>query len=65
MQRPHTKRIDPAWTLVQGVIGARTKTAVSNDVTDALLAEFGSWEGVAAAPLDRLTAILAKQTFPE
>lgn len=65
MQRLHAKRIDPAWTLVQGVIGARTKTAISNDATDALLTEFGSWEVVAKAPLDKLTAILSKQTFPE
>ena len=65
IERPDTKRRDPVWTLVQGVIGARTKTAVSNAATDALLEQFGSWESVAEAPLDQLTAILSNQTFPE
>lgn len=65
IERPDNKRRDPVWTLVQGVIGARTKTAVSNAATDALLDRFGSWEGVAAAPLDAVTQILANQTFPE
>lgn len=65
IERPDTKRRDPVWTLVQGVIGARTKTAVSNAATDALLERFGSWEGVAKAPLADITEILANQTFPE
>lgn len=65
IERPDNKRRDPVWTLVQGVIGARTKTAVSNAETDALLERFGSWEAVAKAPLDELTAILSNQTFPE
>lgn len=63
--RPSGKRRDPVWTLVQGVIGALTKTPVSNAATDQLLETFGSWEAVADAPLDELTAILARQTFPE
>lgn len=63
--RPDTKRRDPVWTLAQGVIGARTKTAVSNAATDNLLAQFASWERVATAPLDEITAILSRQTFPE
>lgn len=65
IERQHSKRIDPVWTLVQGVIGARTKTAVSNAATDGLLAEFGSWENVATAPVERISEILAHQTFPE
>ena len=65
IERPDNKRRDPVWTLVQGVIGARTKTAVSNAATDAMLARFGSWEAVAEAPLKELTAILLNQTFPE
>ncbi|GAA4642730.1 endonuclease [Pontixanthobacter gangjinensis] len=63
--RPDTKRRDPVWTLVQGVIGARSKTALSNAATDALLERFGSWEAVAAAPLRQLTEILSRQTFPQ
>ncbi len=63
--RQHTKRTDPVWTLVQGVIGARTKTEISNAATDQLHMTFGSWEAVASAPLDALTDVLAKQTFSE
>lgn len=62
--RPGYQR-DPIWVLVQGVIGAQTKSAVSNDSTDALLAEYGSWEAVAAAPVEALTERLADQTFAE
>ncbi|WP_339689107.1 endonuclease III [uncultured Parasphingorhabdus sp.] len=58
------KRRDPVWTLVQGVIGARAKTAVSNANADRLIAEYGSWERVAAAPLDELKARLQTATFP-
>ena len=63
--RPADKRRDPVWTLVQGVIGARTKTAVSNANTDRLLADHGSWDGVADAPLDALIAALGTATFPQ
>ena len=63
--RPDDKRRDPVWTLVQGVIGARSKTAVSNAATDSLLKQFGSWEAVAAAPPDDVTLVLSRQTFPE
>lgn len=62
--RPHEKKRDPVWTLVQGVIGARTKTAVSNANTDALLARYGFWEKVAEAPLDELAPMLASATYP-
>ena len=54
----------PEWVLVQGVIGARTKSEVSNAATDRLHARYGSWEGVAAAPLDELQDELATQTYP-
>lgn len=63
--RPPHKRRDPVWVLVHGVIGARTKTAASNASTDGLLREYGSWEGVAQAPLEELTRHLAAQTFPD
>lgn len=62
--RPPEKRRDPVWVLVHGVIGAQTKTAASNASTDALLAEFGSWETVAAVPAADLEARLQRQTFP-
>jgi len=62
--RPPDKRRTPEWVLVHGVIGAQTRTAASNASTDALLAEYGSWEAVAAAPVAELEARLARQTFP-
>ncbi len=62
--RPADKRRDPMWTLVQGVIGARAKTAVSNANTDRLIAEYGSWERVAEAPLEELRVHLQTATFP-
>lgn len=64
IERMDERRRDPAWTLVQGVIGAQTKTPVSNASTDALLARFGSWEAVARADLGDLQALLRNQTFP-
>lgn len=62
--RPPEKRRDPVWVLVHGVIGAQTKTAASNASTDALLAEYGSWEAVADVPAETLVARLQRQTFP-
>lgn len=62
--RPPDKRRSPEWVLVHGVIGAQTKTAASNASTDGLLAEYGSWEAVAAAPVEELEARLQRQTFP-
>ena len=54
----------PEWVLVQGVIGARTKSEISNEATDRLLKRYGSWEAVAQAPLDGLQGIMATQTYP-
>lgn len=54
----------PEWVLVQGVIGARTKSEISNAATDRLLKRYGSWEKVAEAPLEALQAELATQTYP-
>ncbi len=65
VRRLPEKRRDPVWTLVQGVIGARTKTAVSNENTDRMLARYGTWEKVAGAPLEALTEMLQTATFPE
>lgn len=55
----------PEWVLVQGVIGARTLTPTSNAATDQLLARYGSWDAVAAAPLEELEGALVTQTFPD
>lgn len=55
---------EPEWVLVQGVIGARTKSEISNAATDRLVKRYGSWEGVAEAPLEELQAELATQTYP-
>jgi endonuclease-3 len=63
--RPPEKRREPVWVLVQGVIGARTKTIRSNTSTDRLLAQHGSWDEVADAPLEALVAELELVTFPE
>ncbi|ABC64432.1 endonuclease III family protein [Erythrobacter litoralis HTCC2594] len=62
--RPADMRRPPEWVLVHGVIGAQTKTAASNASTDGLLAECGSWEAVAAAPVEELEVRLQRQTFP-
>ena len=62
--RPPDKRRSPEWTLVQGVIGAQTRTAVSNRSTDALLARYGTWESVADASPEELEPQLAAQSFP-
>ncbi len=62
--RPEGKRGSPEWTLVQGVIGAQTRTAISNRSTDALLERYGSWEAVAAADVAELEEMLREQTFP-
>lgn len=64
IERPDDKRRDPVWTLVQGVIGAQTKTAISNASTDALLARYGSWEAAARAEPGDLQDLLHNQTFP-
>ena len=54
----------PEWVLVQGVIGARTKSEVSNAASDRLLGRYGSWEAVAGASLEDLQEELASQTYP-
>ena len=53
IERAPRERRAPEWVLVQGVIGARTRSEVSNAATDRLLARYGSWEAVAAAAAAR------------
>ena len=64
IQRAAAQWREPEWVLVQGVIGARTKSEISNAATDRLLVRFGSWEAVADAPLEELQRELATQTYP-
>lgn len=64
IQRAAAEWREPEWVLVQGVIGARTKSEVSNAATERLLARYGGWEAVAEAPLEELQADLATQTYP-
>ncbi|WP_156840678.1 endonuclease III domain-containing protein [Novosphingobium aquimarinum] len=64
IRRAAAERRAPEWTLVQGVIGARTKSEISNAATDRLLTRFKTWEGVAEAPIDELHDALATQTYP-
>ncbi|MBL4792445.1 endonuclease III [Citromicrobium bathyomarinum] len=64
IERAPRERRAPEWVLVQGVIGARTKSEISNEATDSLLAKYGSWEAVAQAALDNLQADLSSQTYP-
>lgn len=63
--RPADKRRSPEWTLVQGLVGAQTKTARSNASTDTLLATYGTWDAVADAEVEQLAALLHLQTFPD
>ncbi|WP_375291073.1 endonuclease III domain-containing protein [Qipengyuania sp.] len=64
IERSEQGRRRPEWTLVQGVIGARTRSEVSNAATDGLLERHRSWEAVAQIELDALTTELATQTYP-
>jgi len=63
-ERAPRERRKPEWVLVQGVIGARTRSEISNAATDRLIDRFGSWEAVATAPLESLQGELSTQTFP-
>lgn len=64
IEQPAAEWRAPEWVMVQGLIGAQTKSAISNAATDRLLASYGSWEAVAQAPLEDLQAGLKGQTYP-
>ena len=64
IERAPRERRAPEWVLVQGVIGARTRSEVSNEATDRLLDKYGTWKAVAEAPLDELQTDLGTQTYP-
>ncbi|MBB3034110.1 endonuclease III domain-containing protein [Alteriqipengyuania lutimaris] len=63
IERAPRERRAPEWVLVQGVIGARTKSEISNAATDRLLERYQTWEAVARAPLEALQAELSTQTY--
>jgi endonuclease-3 len=62
-RRPEDRRA-PEWALVQGLIGSRMPSEVSSAVADRVLAEHGSWDAVAALPLDELAKALKGVRFP-
>ena len=64
IERARREHRAPEWVLVQGVIGARTKSGISNAATDRLRARYSSWEAVADAPIEELQVELATQTYP-
>ncbi|MEO0500679.1 MAG: endonuclease III [Pseudomonadota bacterium] len=63
--RPRGSRFSPLDQLVQGVIGAQTRTEVSNRSTREMLAHYGDWANAAAAPTHELQRFLETATFPE
>ena len=62
-RRPEDRRA-PEWALVQGLIGSRMPSEASSAVADRVLAEHGSWDAVAALPLDALATALKGVRFP-
>lgn len=64
MRRSPAERRAPEWALVQGLIGSRMPSDASSAVADRVLAEYGSWDAVAALPLEGLTAALKGVRFP-
>ena len=59
------RRRDPVGTLIHGLVGWKTKTELTLTIVDTLEVEFGDWEGVRDAPVERLEAVIAPVTFPE
>ncbi|MEO5707639.1 MAG: endonuclease III [Alteraurantiacibacter sp.] len=54
----------PEWSLVQGLIGSRMPSEVSSAVADRVLAEYGSWDKVAALSPEALAKALHGVRFP-
>ena len=63
-RRAPADRHDPAWSLVQGLIGSRMPSEASSAVADRLLAQYGSWDKVAALPEGELAKALHGVRFP-
>ncbi|WP_120717104.1 endonuclease III domain-containing protein [Tsuneonella amylolytica] len=64
MLRAPEDRRAPEWSLVQGLIGSRMPSEASSAVADRVLAENGSWDAVAALPLEDLVTALKGVRFP-
>jgi endonuclease-3 len=64
VRRKSADRRPPEWALVQGLIGSRMPSEVSSAVADRVLAECGSWDAVAALPLEALAPALKGVRFP-
>ncbi len=64
MRREAAARRSPEWTMVQGLIGSRMPSEQSSAVADGLLARRGSWDAVAALPVDQLASELKRIRFP-
>ena len=64
MKRDAAHRKSPEWTMVQGLIGSRMPSEQSSAVADGLIERLGSWDAVAALPVDRLAKELKGIRFP-
>jgi endonuclease III len=63
-RRSAEARRSPEWMMVQGLIGSRMPSEQSSAVADGVLARLGSWDALAALPLDRLARELKGVRFP-
>ena len=59
------QRRDPVGTLIHGLVGWKTRTELTLTIVDALEAEFGSWEALRDAPVERVLAVIAPVTFAD
>lgn len=58
-------QLDPVSQLVMGLVGGRTRTAVSKAAFEALLGRFGHWEAVRDAPVGEIQRVIQDVTFAE
>jgi endonuclease III len=63
-RRSAEARKSPEWMMVQGLIGSRMPSEQSSAIADGLLERLGSWDAVAALPLERLAVELKGVRFP-
>lgn len=64
-ERPHVPRREPMHELISTMLSHRTNHANEEKAYYGMLERFGSWEGVAGAPVDELTEAIASSNFPE
>ena len=58
-------RRDPVGTLVHGLVGWKTRTELTIAIVDSLEAEFGGWEGLRDADIERVAEVIAPVTFAD